>query len=156
LLAAAKADWRAVEPAIFDTLLEQALDKAERKRLGAHYTPRADVERLVVATIIEPLRAEWGQVQATAERLKEEKRDREALAVVKAFHDRLCATRVLDPACGTGNFLYVSMELMMRLEGEVLESLLDLGVQEALSSLERHAVDPHQFHLGWLAHSACC
>jgi type I restriction-modification system DNA methylase subunit len=95
-------------------------------------------------------------VQATAERLKEEKRDREALAVVKAFHDRLCATRVLDPACGTGNFLYVSMELMMRLEGEVLESLLDLGVQEALSSLERHAVDPHQFHLGWLAHSACC
>ena len=121
MLAAAKADWRAVEPAIFDTLLEQALDKAERKRLGAHYTPRADVERLVVATIIEPLRAEWGQVQATAERLKEEKRDREALAVVKAFHDRLCATRVLDPACGTGNFLYVSMELMMRLEGEVLE-----------------------------------
>jgi type I restriction-modification system DNA methylase subunit len=145
LLAAAKADWRAVEPAIFGTLLEQALDKDERKRLGAHYTPRAYVERLVMATIIEPLRAEWANVQATAERLKDENKPKEALAVVKAFHDKLCATRVLDPACGTGNFLYVSMELMKRLEGEVLESLLDLGGQEALSSLERHTVDPHQF-----------
>jgi len=145
LLAAAKADWRAVEPAIFGTLLEQALDKDERRRLGAHYTPRNYVERLVVATIMEPLRAEWAQVQATAERLKDEKKGKEALAVVKGFHDRLCDTRVLDPACGTGNFLYVSMELMKRLEGEVLESLLDLGGQEALSSLERHTVDPHQF-----------
>jgi hypothetical protein len=145
LHAAAKANWREVEPAIFGTLLEQALDEEERQRLGAHYTPRAYVERLVVATIMEPLRTEWAQVQATAERLKEEKRDKEALAVVKAFHDKLCATRVLDPACGTGNFLYVSMELMKRLEGEVLESLLDLGGQEALSSLERHTVDPHQF-----------
>lgn len=77
--------------------------------------------------------------------VKDEKKPKEALAVVKAFHDKLCATRVLDPACGTGNFLYVSMELMKRLEGEVLESLLDLGGQEALSSLERHTVDPHQF-----------
>ncbi|MGH6736286.1 MAG: class I SAM-dependent DNA methyltransferase [Methyloceanibacter sp.] len=145
LVAAAKANWREVEPAIFGTLLEQALDKEERKRLGAHYTPRAYVERLVVATIIEPLRVEWANVQATAERLRKEKRGKDALAVVKAFHDKLCDTRVLDPACGTGNFLYVSMELMKRLEGEVLESLLDLGGQEALSSLERHTVDPHQF-----------
>jgi hypothetical protein len=145
LVAAAKANWREVEPAIFETLLEQALDKNERRRLGAHYTPRAYVERLVVATIMEPLRQEWSQVQATAERLKHEKKAKEAHAVVKRFHDRLCETRVLDPACGTGNFLYVSMELMKRLESEVLESLLDLGGQEALSSLERHTVDPHQF-----------
>lgn len=145
LLAAATADWRAVEPAIFGTLLEQALDKDERRRLGAHYTPRSYVERLVVATIMEPLRTEWAQVQATAERLKDEKRAKDALAVVKRFQDRLCKIRVLDPACGTGNFLYVSMELMKRLEGEVLESLLDLGGEEALSSLEGHTVDPRQF-----------
>ena len=69
LLAAAKADWREVEPAIFGTLLEQALDEKERARLGAHYTPRAYVERLVVVTVIEPLRQEWARVQATAERL---------------------------------------------------------------------------------------
>lgn len=145
LAAAAGANWREVEPAIFGTLLEQALDVMERKRLGAHYTPRAYVERLVVATIMEPLRGDWAQVQATAERLKHEKRNKDALAVVRSFHDRLCETRVLDPACGTGNFLYVAMELMKRLEGEVLEALVDLGGQEVLAGLERHTVDPHQF-----------
>ena len=56
---AARRDWRDVEPAIFGTLLERALDKRERAKLGAHYTPRAYVERLVVPTIIEPLRADW-------------------------------------------------------------------------------------------------
>jgi hypothetical protein len=64
---------------------------------------------------------------------------------VRAFNDRLYNTRVLDPACGTGNFLYVSLELMKRLEGEVLEALADLGGQEALRGLDRHEVDPHQF-----------
>ena len=72
LLAAAKADWREVEPAIFGTLLEQALDPKERKKLGAHYTPRAYVERLVNATIIDPLRADWAVVVDTAERLRTE------------------------------------------------------------------------------------
>ncbi len=144
LLAAARADWREVEPAIFGTLLEQALDEKERARLGAHYTPRAYVERLIVVTMIEPLRQEWAQVQATAERLKEEKQARDAIGVVRDFHAKLCATRVLDPACGTGNFLYVALELMKRLEGEVLEALVDLGGQEALG-LEKQTVDPHQF-----------
>ena len=61
---AAKADWKEVDPAIFGTLLEQALDPKERAKLGAHYTPRAYVERLVVVTIMEPLRQEWAGVQA--------------------------------------------------------------------------------------------
>jgi excisionase family DNA binding protein len=111
LAAAAKYNWKEVEPAIFGTLLEQALDPKERARLGAHYTPRSYVERLVVVTVMEPLRQEWAQVQATAERLKEEQRTKQAIGVVRAFHDKLCTTRVLDPACGTGNFLYVSTEL---------------------------------------------
>jgi hypothetical protein len=142
---AAERDWHDVEPAIFGTLLEQALDPAERRRLGAHYTPRAYVERLVVATVIEPLRESWAEVLSTAERQKGEGRTREAAATVRAFHDRLCQTRVLDPACGTGNFLYVALELMKRLEGEVLEALTDLGGQEALSGLEGHTIDPRQF-----------
>ena len=142
---AAEHDWRDVEPAIFGTLLEQALNPAERRRLGAHYTPRAYVERLVVATVIEPLRADWAQALSTAERQKAEGRADDAVATVKAFHDALCATRVLDPACGTGNFLYVALELIKRLEGEVLEALADLGGQEALSGLQGHTVDPHQF-----------
>lgn len=142
---AASYDWRDVDPSIFGTLLEQALDPDERKRLGAHFTPRAYVERLVVATVIEPLRDEWGRVLSTAERQKSERRVADALASVRAFHDKLCDTRVLDPACGTGNFLYVALELLKRLEGEVLEALADLGGQEALSGLEGHSVDPHQF-----------
>ena len=66
LIEAAKADWSSVEPAIFGTLLERALDPRERHKLGAHYTPRAYVERLVMPTVIEPLRDEWATVQATA------------------------------------------------------------------------------------------
>lgn len=145
LLQAASHDWRDVDPAIFGALLEQALDPEERKRLGAHYTPRAYVERLVIATIMEPLRADWQMATATAARLRAEGQGRRAIALVRDFHERLCATRVLDPACGTGNFLYVALELMKRLEGEVLETLLDLGGEERLSSLEGHTVDPHQF-----------
>ncbi len=120
---AASYSWREVDPSIFGTLLEQALDAGERRRLGAHYTPRAYVERLVVATVIEPLRQDWLAVYSTADLQKAEGRLDEARRSVSAFHDRLCATRVLDPACGTGNFLYVALELMKRLEGEVLDAL---------------------------------
>ncbi len=142
---AASYNWKEVDPSIFGTLVEQALDPVERKRLGAHYTPRAYVERLVIATVIEPLREDWRNVQATAEAKRASGDLKDAAAEVKAFHDKLCETRVLDPACGTGNFLYVSLELMKRLEGEVLEALLDLGGQEALRGLGSHSIDPHQF-----------
>ena len=144
LAAAAAYDWKDVEPAIFGTFLEQALDPTDRRRLGAHYTPRAYVERLVIATVIDPLRAEWGNARSTADRQKSEGKAAAAIKTVQAFHDQLCDTRVLDPACGTGNFLYVSLELMKRLEGEVLEAINDLGGQEALA-YESHTVDPHQF-----------
>ena len=144
LLAAANHDWKDVEPAIFGTFLEQALDPADRRKLGAHYTPRAYVERLVIATVIDPLRAEWDAARSTADRQKSEGKAEAAIRTVRAFHDKLCETRVLDPACGTGNFLYVSLELMKRLEGEVLEALVNLGGQEGLA-LESHTVDPHQF-----------
>lgn len=142
---AASYSWKEVDPSIFGTLLEQALDPDERDRLGAHYTPRAYVERLVVATVIEPLREDWRNVQATAETKRALGDLKGAAAEVQAFHDKLCETRVLDPACGTGNFLYVSLELMKRLEDEILEALLDLGGQEALRGLGTHSVDPHQF-----------
>lgn len=142
---AASHNWNEVDPSIFGTLVEQALDPAERRKLGAHYTPRAYVERLVIATIIEPLREDWRNVQATAETHRGIGDLKSAAAAVQAFHDTLCETRVLDPACGTGNFLYVSLELMKRLEGEVLEALADLGGQEALHGLGSHSVDPHQY-----------
>lgn len=144
LYQAALHDWTEVEPAIFGTLLEQALDKTERKRLGAHYTPRAYVERLVIATIIEPLQREWEtEVLGTVERERTDN-PRAAIKAVHDFHVRLAETRVLDPACGTGNFLYVALELMKRLEGDVLEVLNDLGGQDALE-MENSSVHPRNF-----------
>ena len=88
------------------------MTERERSKLGAHYTPRAYVERLVVPTIIEPLREDWDIVQSEAIGKLLEGDEKGAREAVKKFHDKLCDTRVLDPACGTGNFLYVSMELM--------------------------------------------
>lgn len=142
LLAAAERDWRQVEPAIFGTLVEQALDPDERRRLGAHYTPRAYVERLVNVTVMEPLREDWRAARTKAEALSDQNDLPGARAAVKAFHHQLCATRVLDPACGTANFLYVSLELMKVLEAEVLETLAQLGESEGLGF---ETVDPHQF-----------
>ncbi|TNC74148.1 class I SAM-dependent DNA methyltransferase [Rubellimicrobium roseum] len=141
---AASRDWRDVEPAIFGTLLERALDPRERSRLGAHYTPRAYVERLVVATVIDPLREDWDDAQATISERVKGGDEAGALAEARAFHHKLCTTRVLDPACGTGNFLYVTLELMKRLEGEVLERIEGLGGQDSLK-LSGETVDPSQF-----------
>ncbi len=145
LIEAAKADWKDVEPAIFGTLLERALDAQERHKLGAHYTPRSYVERLVMPTVIEPLRADWANVKAAAVTLAVKGEAAKAIDEVKAFHRKLCETRVLDPACGSGNFLYVTMEHMKRLEGEVLDLLRELGDTQYLLELDRHTVDPHQF-----------
>ena len=129
LIECAHADWRRVEPAIFGTLLEQALTDSERARLGAHYTPRPYVERLVEATVMEPLRAEWERLQADP-----------ALAALHAFHASLGALRILDPACGTGNFLYVAMELLLTLEGQVIELIGQLGGNAEAG------IGPQQFH----------
>ncbi len=146
LLLAARKDWAEVEPAIFGTLLENALDTKERGRLGAQFTPRAFVERLVLPTVMEPLRRDWDGVRSAAEQAMQAGDARKAAALVRAFHGQLCAVRVLDPACGTGNFLYVTLELMKRLEGEVLDALEGLAPNEAgRLDLAGVTVDPHQF-----------
>lgn len=154
LLAAASANWREVEPAIFGTLLERALDPAERHALGAHYTPRAYVERLVLPTVVEPLRADWADAQAAALLLANEanalegrKRDdrlAEARAEIRRFHHRLCTVRVLAPACGSGNFLYVTLEHLKRLEAEVLAHAEALGDTQGKLGLEGETVTLQQ------------
>ncbi len=141
---AASLEWRYVEPAIFGTLLERALDPAERHKLGAHYTPRAYVERLVLPTVIEPLRDEWENVRAAAITLATRGDLKGAIKQTRAFHHQLCCIRVLDPACGCGNFLYVTLEHMKRLEGEVLELVESFGDNMRLD-LAGETVDPHQF-----------
>jgi len=144
LIEASRADWRDVEPAIFGTLLERALDPRERFKLGAYYTPRAFVERLVVPTIFEPLRVEWDAVKAAAVTLDRQGKQKEAAAEVQRFHRRLCEIRVLDPACGSGNFLYVTLEHLKRLEGEIFNALDRLGHEQAVLEMAGFTVDPHQ------------
>ncbi len=141
---AAACEWRHVEPAIFGTLLERALAPAERHKLGAHYTPRAYVERLVLPTVVEPLREDWKAVQAAA--ITEAKRGEleKARGTVRAFHHQLCAIKVLDPACGSGNFLYVALAHLKLLEGEIFDTLSQLGDPLPLD-LASETVDPHQF-----------
>ena len=145
LLQAASADWTQVEPAIFGTLLERALSTSERHALGAHYTPRAYVERLVLPTIVDPLREDWRNVQAAALLLANEGKLDAARAEVDVFHHRLCQIRVLDPACGSANFLYVTLEHMKRLEGEVLDQMHAFGAGQQRLEAEGLTVDPHQF-----------
>jgi hypothetical protein len=132
LYEAARQNWRKVEPAIFGTLLEQTLSAEERAKLGAHYTPRAYVETLVRATIMDVLEPEWAAVEGGDEN--------GLLDRALSFHKRLSSIRVLDPASGTGNFLYVSMELMQALESRGIETIQTLGGEAAPK------VGPHQFH----------
>ncbi len=148
LIEAATHKWNHVEPAIFGTLLERALDGKERAKLGAHYTPRAYVERLVMPTIMEPLRADWAGVQAAAGQLIESGKAEEAHAVIEKFHAQLAQTKVLDPACGTGNFRYVALARMKELEGEVIGRLAELepkGEKQAVAELSGHTITPENF-----------
>jgi len=144
LIEAAKADWRDVEPAIFGTLLERALDPVERHKLGAHYTPRAYVERLVLHTVINPVRADWDAVRIAAVNLANQGDLKSAVSEVRKFHRALCHIRVLDPACGSGNFLYVVLEHLKRIEGEILDALDGFGERQSLLDMAGETVDPHQ------------
>lgn len=120
-------NWAEVEPAIFGTLFERTLNPDTRAALGAHYTSRADIETLVEPVLMAPLRREWETVRETAEAAREQAQQRGATEetqqtriaeTVAPFLDRLAGMTVLDPACGSGNFLYVSLALLKGLEKE--------------------------------------
>src|SRR5690606_25100415 len=127
--------WADVEPSIMGTLLTRALDPVERHRLGAEYTPREFVERVVRPTVEEPIRERWTAVQAEVLQLRNSssksaraRRDNEktALARLREFHGWLRALRFLDPACGSGNFLYVTLAIVKQVELEVLRTIEEI------------------------------
>ena len=128
LLACALCDWSAVEPSIFGTLFERCLDPAKRGQLGAHYTGRADIETLLKPVLLDPLRREWEAARAAADKLWEKAKgakvgSRARVAWERTVNDvlfRLSGVTVLDPACGSGNFLYVALTMLLDLEKEVL------------------------------------
>ncbi|MDZ4185339.1 MAG: DNA methyltransferase, partial [Desulfuromonadales bacterium] len=105
---------------------------------------REYVERLVLPTVVEPLRADWEAVLAAGVTLHGQGDQAGAIALVKEFHHKLCSLRILDPACGSGNFLYVTFEHLKRLEGEVLNALEGFGEEQTTLELAGLTVDPHQ------------
>jgi len=135
LRSAARRDWSQIDPSILGTLFERGLDPDKRSQLGAHYTDREKIMMIVRPVIIEPLEAEWAEALAKMTALVEKapkqtkekllrgaelaKRTRalaEAEAIHEGFIDRLSKFRVLDPACGSGNFLYVALRSLKDIE----------------------------------------
>nr|WP_249803692.1 DNA methyltransferase [Bradyrhizobium zhengyangense] len=145
LIKAAEYKWTLVEPAVFGTLLERALDPKERAKLGAHFTPPASVERLIIPTIMDPLRGEWAGVKTAVVGLLDQERRNDAVKVVRDFHRKLAKTLVLDPACGTGNFLYVAMAKMKELEAEVIELTSSLGSYQEVLEITGRTITPENF-----------
>jgi hypothetical protein len=129
LIEVGRLNWALIEPAIFGTLFERGLDPDQRAQLGAHYTDRTAIWELVEPVVIRPLRREYAALQARVTELvlsgrkvtKATRPEDNPKAVLGAFLDRLRAVRVLDPACGSGNFLFVTLWALKDLEWEAIQ-----------------------------------
>ncbi len=122
--AVGKLNWAKIEPAIFGTLFERSLDPGQRAQLGAHYTDRQSIWRLVEPVILAPLRREFEAMQAEITPLLlagGKKATTKALDLFQAFLDHLRTVTVLDPACGSGNFLYLALQGLKDLEWEAIQ-----------------------------------
>ena len=146
ITASARLDWSAVEPSIFGTLFERGLDPAKRSQLGAHFTGKEDIDVLVDAVVMQPLRREWDETKQIVEALlttgkkkpgaapvqlsnpAKKKAMGEAEVLIQRFLTRLQSVKVLDPACGSGNFLYVTLQKLKDLEKSVILHSMDSGL----------------------------
>ncbi|SDG03189.1 Type II restriction/modification system, DNA methylase subunit YeeA [Limimonas halophila] len=150
-LRAAKQDWSQIDPTIFGTLFERGLDPDKRSQLGAHYTDHHKIMLIVEPVVARPWRDDWQRVRGeieglldAAERSKQKqtrtkKRDR-AQALYSDFLERLRAFRVLDPACGSGNFLYLALQALKDIEHRATLDAEALGLQAELPGVGPHAV----------------
>ena len=120
LAEAAGKNWRSIEPSIFGALFERALDAAKRTYLGAHYTSAADIMLVVDPVVMAPLRREWDTVRQQIDALPDDD-NAAARAILDNFRQRLAAVTVLDPACGSGNFLYIALRELLDLEKQVID-----------------------------------
>lgn len=147
----ARMDWRQIEPAIFGTLFERGLDPAKRSQLGAHYTDPDSIMRLVTPTIVQPLLAEWRSVRAEIsghiskmEKVKTkaaaDRRRKQANNVLQHFLEKLRNFRILDPACGSGNFLYLALQALKDIEHRVNIEAEALGLQRHVPMVGPEAV----------------
>lgn len=138
---AARMDWSQIEPSIFGTLFERGLDPAKRSQLGAHYTDPATIAKLIDPLIVQPLSREWAAARAVIEREmarhaaggKGARAARQAAqAAFLGYLERLKRFRVLDPACGSGNFLYLALRALKDLEHRANLDAEALGLERQL------------------------
>jgi type II restriction/modification system DNA methylase subunit YeeA len=141
LLQVARQDWKDIEPSIFGTLFERGLDPDKRSQLGAHYTDPQSILRLVQPVVFAPLQAEWQQTKEEIQTVLKKSRAKKSIPklaqdLFNRFLQRLAQVRVLDPACGSGNFLYLVLRGLKDLEHqailEVEQLALGLGGQFAI------------------------
>jgi type II restriction/modification system DNA methylase subunit YeeA len=146
VLKAARLDWSDIDPSIFGTLFERGLDPDKRSQLGAHYTDRDKIMMLVEPVIIRPLQAEWDTIKAQiveqiekAHKAKSASTKTRAWKAAEALHnrflERLKQVRVLDPACGSGNFLYLAILALKDLEHKVNLDAEVLGLGRQFPSI---------------------
>ncbi len=161
---AGEADWQFIQPSIMGTLFERALEPEQRAQLGAHYTSEADIKTLVEPVLMAPLRREWAALQGELAPLmvgsarcadRTPQRGIPTRETVRgqlaAFQKKLAAVSVLDPACGSGNFLYVSLQTLLDLEKEVVTCATQLGFelrpQVSVQQLAALEINPYAFEL---------
>ena len=145
-LEAAALDWSEIDPSILGTLFERGLDPDKRSQLGAHYTDRDKIMRIVEPVVIRPWLAEWEAVKAEiAGRLERAGAARSQAARtqqrgqaerrLRAFLEQLREFTVLDPACGSGNFLYLALHALKDLEHRVQLDAEAMGLQRAFPAV---------------------
>ncbi len=145
-------DWSSIEPSVLGTLFERSLDPGKRSQLGAHYTSKEDILLIVEPVLMAPLRRRWAAVKAEAEAKAaardnaptprtRDNRHKELQDILRNFADDIAAVKVLDPACGSGNFLYVALKQLLDLQKEVSTFAGQVAAQPFFPS-----VDPAQLY----------
>ena len=150
-LAVARLDWAEIDPSILGTLFERGLDPAKRSQLGAHYTDRDRIMMIVDAVVVGPWLAQWGTEKAGIAEAMEKSRSAksprarrsardQAEAQYRSFLEKLRSFRVLDPACGSGNFLYLALLSLKDIEHRVSLEAEALGLQREFPQIGPAAV----------------
>ena len=158
VLEAAKLDWSSIEPSIFGTLFERGLDPSKRAQLGAHYTDAGSILRIVNPVIKEPLLGEWATSRAAIKASLEKadtakapatrtKARKEAEQTLQAFMHRLGEYRVLDPACGSGNFLYLALQTLKDIEHRAALEAEELGMGRGFTGMNTGVQNVHGIEL---------
>ena len=136
LLHAADTDWRSVDPTIFGTLFERGLDPAARAPLGAHYTDTGTIAKLIQPLITESLMNRWQAVKTTiADGQNKGRRTndyKDSLDAYRSFLSGLQRFQVLDPACGSGNFLFLALKALRDVEKQVHLDAQEFGFEPEL------------------------